>query len=141
MSVRKLIHTFTVPASTDWQVIRASQLGIDGYVLSVAYRLHSGGTNGTITTRLIDDNSALPLSSAEIAAIPGEFVVLESTKALTANVAVTLNIVGSVSQSAAYLSSRTEVGERAPLLAVKGDATLAGQVTVVVRALDNGCDR
>ncbi len=141
MPVRKLIYTFTVPASTDWQAIRASQLGIDGYVLSVAFRLHTGGTNGSITARLIDDNSALPLSSAEIAAIPGEFVVLESVKALTANVPVTINIVGSVSQSAAYLSSRTEIGERAPLLAVKGDATLAGQVTVVVRALDNGCDR
>ncbi len=138
MPVRKFTHSFTIAANTDWQAVRADQLGIDGYVLSVAFRLAAGGTNGTITSRLIDSGEALPLSTAEIAAIPTENVVLESGGALTnsATTALTVNVVGSVSQSAAFLSSRTTIGERAPLFAVKGDGTLVGTVSVVVRALD-----
>ncbi len=142
MPIRKFIHTFTVPASTDWQAVRASQLGIDGYVLSIAYRLDAGGTNGTVTTRLIDSGELLPLTSAEINAIPTENVVLENTKALTnsATTAVTINVVSTVSQGAAYLSSvlPPNASEQAPLLAIKGDATVTGQVTVVVRAMVNG---
>ena len=139
MPIRKFIHTFTVPASTDWQAVRASALGVQGYILSVAFRLDVGGTNGTVTTRLIDSGELLPLTSAEINAIPTENVFLENTKALTnsATVGTTLNIVGSVSQSAAYLSSvlPPDAAEQAPLLAIKGDGTVAGQVTVVIRAL------
>jgi hypothetical protein len=144
MPIRKFIHTFTVAASTDWQAVRASALGVDGYVLSVAFRLAAGGTNGSVTARLIDSGELLPLSTAEINAIPTEHVFLENTSALinSATVATTVNVVGSVSQSAAYLSSvlPPNTAEQAPLFAIKGDGVIAGQVTVVVRALD-GCER
>lgn len=138
MAIRKYVHTFTIAANTDWQAVRAYSLGIDGHILAISYRLKpAGATNGAVTMRLHDTADSLPLTTGEIAALKEPGIFLEDVTSLVASAtaATDVNVVGTVSTAAAWLSSRVG-SDQQPLLTIRGDGVLAGDVVVVIRAYD-----
>lgn len=138
--VRTTTHTFTIAANTDWHCLRADGLGVSGALLQGRYRLKTGGgvVNGNIDIKLITGDTPAGASSAVVAAVPDDLVAYSETGvALTASdtVATSTNIQAVVGDAAAWLQPLRVGSESwAPLLAVKGDGTLVGDVVVVLTA-------
>ena len=138
MSVRQFTHTFTIAANTDWHVVRADGLGVSGALLQGRYRLDNGGTGGDLTIQLVTGPTPATASSADVNALADDVVAYRETAitlAASATTSTRTNIQGVVGDAAAWLQS-VRVGSEvwAPLLAVRGDATLVGSVTVVLVA-------
>lgn len=135
MSIRKATITLDLQADTDWRAVRVRGLGIEGYILTITYQLAAAGTSGSILVKVIDGSHDLPLTSAEIAAIPDNEVVLSDSNAIVAHAtsALDVNVVGAVGEAAAYKSSRVG-SDQQPLLAIQGDGVAAGLLTVTIRA-------
>ena len=138
MTVRQFTHTFTIAADTDWHVVRADGLGVSGALLQGRYRLASGGTGGDCTVQLVTGPTPSTASSADVDALADDVVAYRETSitlAPSATASTRTNIQALVGDAGAWLQS-PRVGSEvwAPLLAVKGDGTLAGSVTVVLVA-------
>lgn len=135
-------HQFTISATTDWQSIRATGLGIQGYLVAATYRLKDspGPVNGNfevmLTDRLVPDG----LSSAQINAAGREqMFYAEDTIALvnSATAVTSTDISTARGEGAYYETQRQETLSlpQSPLLMVRGDGTLQGEVIVVLRSI------
>lgn len=143
---RKQQVTFVVAANTNWQIVEAVDLLTDGLLVRASYRLGTEGSpvGGDLDIKVLDGGYNASMTSAAIAAVPnGDAAYSESaiTLASSATTTTETNIVNAVGDTAVYdrrgaTTASYAQEDRGIFIAVKGDGTLVGTVTVTLRARD-----
>lgn len=132
-------------ADTDWRAIELPLLGMSGELAHVSYRLDAGGVAGSLEIKVIDGAyDPTTITPAELALVPDEDTLYHETSIAlspSATVAAKTNIIASVNEAAVY-DRRGGRGysyeDRTVMLAYRGDGILAGNLSVVFRAINTG---
>ncbi len=135
-------HTFTIATSTDWQAVRADGLGTQGTVVMANFAMAVGppATAGNLECKLVDSQLSASASQPDLSSVAiGDTAYHETGVALSGGNSFTVNVSGSSKGDAAsyIVGGSADASEAAtPLLMVRGDGTLEGDVTVTIRALN-----